>query len=187
MGPRVARRVHDSDQREDRCCLCYLDKLKRRVNARAPRRRPVRQDMFLREVVLCNNLADERLELRWGGGELQRFTEHGFRFGEQGFVFGEEGDEGLTCFKMRAKFGMHLDAGVGADRVAGFGAACSEALNGPANLLAIHRGEIAGARGGEGFLRQWLVVNSRVGFAFKEGDVSALSLNDLEEGLKGGS
>jgi len=141
----------------------------------------------LREVVLCNDLADERLELRWGGGELQRFTEHGFRFGKQGFVFGEESDEGLACFKMCAKFGMHLNAGVGADKVAGLGAACSEALNGPANLLAVHGGEVAGVRGGEGFLRQGFVVNSGVGFAFKEGDVSSLSLNDLEEGLKGSS
>ena len=46
MGPRVARRMHDSNQREDRCGLCGLDNLKRRVNARPPRRRPVRQDCF---------------------------------------------------------------------------------------------------------------------------------------------
>jgi hypothetical protein len=33
------------DQREGTCALGRLDKLKRRVNARPPRRRPVRQDM----------------------------------------------------------------------------------------------------------------------------------------------
>ncbi len=59
---------------------------------------------------------------------------------EEGGVFGEEGGEGLTVFELVAQFGVHLDAGVGADGVAGFGAACSETLDGPAYLLAVHAG-----------------------------------------------
>ena len=35
MGPPVGRRMHDSDQWEDRCFLVCPDELKRRVNARA--------------------------------------------------------------------------------------------------------------------------------------------------------
>jgi len=49
-GPRVARPVIDSDQREDRCWLVWLDNFKRRVNTRAPRRRPVRQDQAIAVV-----------------------------------------------------------------------------------------------------------------------------------------
>ena len=45
MGPRVARRMHDSDQREELCCLFHLVNLKRRANARPTRNGPVRQDI----------------------------------------------------------------------------------------------------------------------------------------------
>jgi hypothetical protein len=74
---------------------------------------------------------------------------------------------------------------VGADGVAGFGAACAEALDGPAGLFAVDAGEEAGGFGGDGAGGGGLVVGGGVGFAFEEGDVSTLGLNDLEEGLEG--
>ena len=42
-----------------------------------------------------------------------------------------------------AEFGVHLDAGVGADGVAGFEAAGAEALDGPADFRAVHAAEEA--------------------------------------------
>ncbi len=80
---------------------------------------------------------------------------------------------------------MHLDAGVGADGVAGFGSACSEALDGPAYLLAVHGGEVAALWGGDGAGGGGFVVGGGVGFAFEEGDVSSLSVDDFEEGFEG--
>ena len=79
---------------------------------------------------------------------------------------------------------MHLDAGVGADGVAGFGAACSEALDGPAYLFAVHGGEVAGGWGGEGAGGGGFVVGGGV---FEDGDVAALGCDDLEPGFVGGA
>jgi len=79
---------------------------------------------------------------------------------------------------------VHLDAGVGADGVAGFGTACSQALDGPAYLLAVHRGEVAVLWGGDGAGAGGFVVGGGV---FEEGDVSSLSLDDFEEGFEGGT
>ena len=75
-----------------------------------------------------------------------------------------------------AEFGVHLDAGVGADWVAGFGAACSEALDGPAYLFAVHGGEVAGCWSGEGECGCGLVAGGGV---FEDGDVTALSCDDF--------
>jgi hypothetical protein len=94
-----------------------------------------------------DDLADEGLEFRWGLRDLKGFAEHGLGFVDEGLVFGEEGDEGLACFEFVTEFGVHLDASVGANWVAGFGAACSEALDGPAYLFAVHGCEVAGLRG----------------------------------------
>src|SRR3984885_9027605 len=44
--PPVGRHIYDSDQREDRCSSFFLDKLKRRANARPTRSGPVRQDII---------------------------------------------------------------------------------------------------------------------------------------------
>ena len=96
-----------------------------------------------------DDLADEGLEFRWGLRDLKGFAEHGFGFVEEIGVFAEEGNEGLADFNFGAKFGVYLDAGVGADGIAWFGAACAETLNGPADLFAVHAGEIAGVSGGE--------------------------------------
>jgi len=79
---------------------------------------------------------------------------------------------------------VHLDAGVGADRIAGFGAACAEALNGPADLFAVHVGEIAGVGGGESSGGCGLVVGCGV---FEDSDVAALGCDDLEPRFVGGT
>ena len=89
------------------------------------------------------------MERGWGGCDLERFAEHGFGLVEERFVFAEEGDEGLVGFDLVAQFGVHLDAGVSGDWIAGFGSARSEALDGPAYLFAVHRGEVAGGWGGD--------------------------------------
>src|SRR5712664_2529650 len=81
--------------------------------------------------------------------DLEGFAEHGFGFVEELRVFAEESDEGQVGFEFVPEFGVHLDAGVGGDGVAGFGAACAEALNRPAYSFAVHRGEVAGGWGGE--------------------------------------
>ncbi len=80
---------------------------------------------------------------------------------------------------------MHLDAGVGADGGAGFGSACSETLDGPAYLFAVHGCQVAVLFRGDGAGGGGLVVVGGVGFAFEEGDVSSLCLNDFEEGFEG--
>ncbi len=72
---------------------------------------------------------------------------------------------------------MHLDASVGAYWIAGFGAACSEALDGPAYLFAIHGNEIAGVSGREGAGGGRLVVRGGV---VEDGCVAALGCNDLQ-------
>ena len=79
---------------------------------------------------------------------------------------------------------MHLDAGVGGDGVAGFGAACSEALDGPAYLFAVHGGEIAGGWGGEGAGGGGFVVGGGV---FEDGGVAALGFDDVEPRFVGGA
>jgi len=63
MGPRVARRMHDSDQREDPCGLFRLDNLKRRANARPTRSGPVRQDSFFQVI-------EPDGEIKTPGGEV---------------------------------------------------------------------------------------------------------------------
>ena len=92
-----------------------------------------------------NDLADEGDGGGWGGGDLQGLAEHGFGLVEQGGVPGEEGSKGLAEGDAVAELGVHLDASVGADRRAGMGTARAEALYGPADLLAVHGGEEAGA------------------------------------------
>ena len=95
------------------------------------------------EIVLRDDFADERLKPGWGLLDLEGFAEHGLGFVEELRVFAEESDERLACFDLVAELGVHLDAGVGRDRITGFGAAGSEALDGPAYLFAIHSGEVA--------------------------------------------
>jgi hypothetical protein len=97
-----------------------------------------------------DDFADEWGGGGWGGGDVEGFEEHGVGFVEEGWVGGEEGDEGLAGGDGVAEFGMHFDAGMGADGISGAGAAGAEALDGPADLGAVHRGEEAGVGGGEG-------------------------------------
>src|SRR5216683_3562535 len=99
------------------------------------------------EMALCNDFADEGLEFGSGLRDLQGFEEHGLGFVEELRIFREESDEGLVGFEFVAELGVHLDAGVGGDGVAGFGAACAEALDGPAYFFAVHGGEVAGGWG----------------------------------------
>ena len=91
---------------------------------------------------------------------------------------------GWPALSLVAEFGVHLDAGVGADGIAGFGAACAETLDGPADLFAVHAGEIAGVGGGEGAGGGGLVEGGGV---FEDGDVAALGCDDLEPGFVGGA
>ena len=91
-----------------------------------------------------DDLVDEGLKRGRGWCDLEGLAEHGFGFVEERFVFAEEGDEGLADFYLGSEFGVDLDAGVGADGVAWFGASCAETLDGPAYLFAIHGGEVAG-------------------------------------------
>jgi len=81
FGPPVGRGENDdSDQREGTCFLCCRDRLKRRANARSPRRRPVRQDHF--SEAECANV---------GGVGWER---HGFEVhGAHAVVSAEEGAE----------------------------------------------------------------------------------------------
>ena len=98
-------------------------------------------------MALCNDFADEGLEFGWGLRDLKGFAEHGLGLVKEFRVFTEEGDKGLIGFDLVTEFGVHLDAGLGGDRVAGFGAACPEPLDGPAYLFAVHGGEVAGGWG----------------------------------------
>jgi len=66
------------------------------------------------------------------------------RFVEEFRIFREESDEGLVGFEFVAELGVHLDAGVGGDGIAGFGAACAERWT-PAYLFAVHGGEVTAA------------------------------------------
>src|SRR6267378_4571254 len=75
-----------------------------------------------REMDLCNDFVDEGLEFGRGLRDLESFAEHGLGFVEELRVFAKESDEGLVGFEFVAEFGVHLDAGVGGDGVAGFGA-----------------------------------------------------------------
>ena len=122
--------------------------------------------------------------LGWCRSDVEGFAQHGFGFVEEIGVFAEEGDEGLTDFDFGSEFGVHLDAGVGANWVAGFGAACAKALNRPADLFAVHVGEIAGVSGGECARGSGLMVRCGV---FEDGDVAALGCDDLEPGFVGGA
>jgi len=123
-----------------------------------------------------DDLADEGLEFRWGLRDLKGFAEHGFGFVEERGVFAKEGDDGLVGFEFVTEFGVHLDAGVGADWVAGFGAACSEALDGPAYLFAVHGCEIAGLRGVQGANDFGFVLG---GWVLEDADVAILGFDDL--------
>ena len=124
-----------------------------------------------REMDLCNDFADEGLEFGRGLCDLEGFAEHGLGFVEELRIFREESDEGLVGFEFVAEFGAHLDAGVRGDGVAGFGAAGSEALDGPAYSFAVHRGEVTGGWGGERASGGGLVVGRGV---FEDGDVAVL-------------
>lgn len=88
----------------------------------------------------------------------------------------------MTGFDRVAKFGMHLDAGMGADGIAGFGSACTETLNGPAYLFAVHGGEVSGVGGGEGARGGVEVVGGGV---VEEGDVAALGGYDSDPCFEG--
>src|ERR1700692_4070386 len=99
---------------------------------------------------LCNNLADQVLEFGRGLADLESVAEHGFGFVEKLRVFAEESDEGLVGFEFVAELGVHLNAGVRGYGVSWFGAACAEALDGPAYLFAVHSFEVAGYGCGEG-------------------------------------
>jgi len=71
---------------------------------------------------------------------------------------------------------VRLDAGLCADGVAGFGAACSEALDGPAYLFAVHGGEVAGGWGCEGAGCGGFVVGGGI---FEDGNVAVLRCDDF--------
>ena len=88
-----------------------------------------------------------------------------------------------------AQLGVHLDACVGADRVSGLGAACSQPLDSPAYLSAIHGSEVAGGSCDEGAgvdARRRFTTARRMtvlaGICIEDGDVSALGCNDAEPG-----
>jgi len=136
------------------------------------------------ESVFFDHFADEGLSLRWYGSDVEGFAQHGFGFVEEIGVFAEESYEGLADLYFSSEFGVHLDAGVGADGVAGFGAPCAEALNGPADLFAVHVGEIAGVSGGECARGSGLMVRCGI---VEDGDVAALGCDDLEPGFVGGA
>jgi hypothetical protein len=70
---------------------------------------------------------------------------------------------------------MHLDAGLGGDGISGLGASCSEALDSPAYLLAVHRGQVARCGSGENAGCTGLVHGGGV---FEDCDVSSLSFDD---------
>src|SRR5882757_5214782 len=135
-------------------------------------------------MALCNDLADEGPEFGWGLRDLEGFAEHGLGLVEEFRVFAEEGDKGLIGFDLVAEFGVHLDAGLGGDRVAGFGAACPEPLDGPAYLFAVHGGEVAGGWGGEGADGDGFVVRGGV---FEDGSVAVLRCNNFYPGVVSGA
>ncbi len=122
------------------------------------------------------------MELRCNRRDVKSFAKHGFGLVEEGGVFGEEGDERLACFDFVAQLGVHLDAGVGADGVAGFGAACAETLDGPAHLFAVHGGEVSAVGCCEGAGGGRLVVRGGV---VEDGDVAALDGYDSEPRFEG--
>jgi hypothetical protein len=104
-----------------------------------------------RTIYLCgDDLAYEGDGGGRDGRDLQRLEEHLSGFVEQRGILGEERRERLADTDAVAELGMHLDARVRADRSAGMGAASSQALHGPADLLAVHYGEEARAAGSEG-------------------------------------
>src|ERR1700733_11048219 len=88
----------------------------------------------------------------------------------------------MPFFEAVAKVRVHLDACMRADGVAGFGAACSEALDGPAYFLAVHGGEVAVLCGGDRASSGGFVMSGGV---FEESSVAALGLDDLEPRLVG--
>ena len=111
-----------------------------------------------------------------------------FGFVEQGGVLGEERDEGLTDGDAVAELGVHLDAGVGADRRAGVGTAGTEALHRPADLLAVHCGKKARAGCGKGARRGGVVEGGGRGEGvLRCGVVVRLHLDHLEEAAVGGA
>ncbi len=123
-----------------------------------------------------DDLADERWKDGGSVGELEGFTEHAGWKGEECGIFGEEGDEGLAGYDAVAETGVHLDTGVGADRVSGGEAAGAEALDGPAYLAAVHAREKARFGGGEGQARCGFVEGGGV---LEDGGVAALGFDDL--------
>ena len=78
LGPRDARvKSHDSDQRPGRCGSLHLDKLKRRANARPPRRRPVRQDALEAQRADVGGVRRERHGFEVHGAHAVVGTEDG--------------------------------------------------------------------------------------------------------------
>jgi len=141
---------------------------------------------FVAASLFCgDDFADEGLEGGWGGGEPQGGAEHLVGFCEEGFVFAEEGDEGLIGFYLFAELDVHLEAGVGADWIAGVEAAGSEALDGPAYFRAVHGTKVAGGFGFEDAGGFGFVEGGGVSIAFHDGDVAAVGLDDFEEGFEG--
>ena len=83
----------------------------------------------------CDDFADEGLEFGWGRRDLEGLAEHGLGFVEELRVFAEESHEGLVGFEFVAELGVHLDAGVGGDRVAWFSSGLRQGVGRPSLLV----------------------------------------------------
>ena len=136
------------------------------------------------QVFAGEDLQDEGA-VWWGrGGDGEGLAEHVLGLVEPCGIFGEESDDGLATLQVVAEFGVHFDAGVCADGIAGAGAAGAETLNGPSDLLAVHAAEEACLRGVYRALGGGFVLGERV---FEDGGVAALCLDDAEPGGVGGA
>ena len=123
-----------------------------------------------------DDLADLGLKGGFFRGEAEGCAEHFVGLAEEGLVFAEESDKGLAGGGVFAYLDVHLDAGVGADGVSGFGAPCAETLDGPAYFGAVHGGEVAGGFGFEGASGAGFVEGSWV---FKDAGVAVMGVHDF--------
>ena len=135
-------------------------------------------------ILAGEDAADEWDWVRRGRGQGDSGFEEREGLGEHVFSCGVESGDGLAFFDVCAAACVEENAGVWIDGLACFLAACSGALNGPADRGGVHGGDETGIPGGED---GGSAGGVEAGGMVEDGDIATLGVDHLEEEREGGA